>query len=51
MKTINYMLSSQRCMDEGWTIRPPSPVLEEEPNMDIFEPVLPEDGESKVLKS
>ncbi|KAI0210920.1 Glutamate-rich protein 6 [Lamellibrachia satsuma] len=47
MRTINYMLSSQRCMDEGWTIRPPSPVLEEEPNCNIFEPVLPAEGEGK----
>ena len=51
MRTINYMLSSQRCMDEGWTIRPPSPVLEDEPNSDIFEPVLLAEGEGKVLES
>ena len=48
MRTINYMLSSQRCMDEGWTIRPPSPVLDVEPNVDIFEPLLPTDGDGKV---
>ncbi|XP_041482634.1 uncharacterized protein LOC121429592 isoform X2 [Lytechinus variegatus] len=25
MKTINYSLSSQKCLDEGWTMRPPTP--------------------------
>ncbi|KAL5004375.1 hypothetical protein ScPMuIL_017831 [Solemya velum] len=41
MKTINYSLSSNRCLDEGWTIRPPSPLQEEE-IQDVFEaePVL-----------
>ncbi|XP_030837443.1 uncharacterized protein LOC764814 isoform X2 [Strongylocentrotus purpuratus] len=29
MKTINYSLSSQKCLDEGWTKRPPTP---EEPD-------------------
>ncbi|XP_021346721.1 glutamate-rich protein 6-like isoform X1 [Mizuhopecten yessoensis] len=37
MKTINYMLSSQRCLEEGWTIRAPSPLLPEE-HEDIFVP-------------
>jgi len=35
-------------MDEGWTIRPPSPVLEEQPTADIFEPVPPDQGNVKV---
>ncbi|XP_067945055.1 uncharacterized protein [Watersipora subatra] len=30
MKTINFQLSSQRCIDEGYVIRPPSPLLDEE---------------------
>lgn len=30
MKTINFQLSSQKCIDEGYVIRPPSPTLDEE---------------------
>ncbi|XP_013412599.1 glutamate-rich protein 6-like [Lingula anatina] len=36
MKTINYQLSSQRCLDEGWTVRPPSPLWEEAKDPDVF---------------
>ena len=25
MKTITYSLASTKCMEEGWTVRPPSP--------------------------
>ncbi|XP_078612357.1 glutamate-rich protein 6-like isoform X2 [Branchiostoma floridae x Branchiostoma japonicum] len=38
MKTINYQLSSQKCMDEGWTIRPSSPMEELPPPEEIFCP-------------
>ncbi|XP_067668603.1 glutamate-rich protein 6-like isoform X2 [Haliotis asinina] len=38
MKTINYQLSSQRCLEEGWTLRPPSPLNNEEEDIDIFIP-------------
>ena len=43
MKTINYCLSSQKCLEEGWTIRPPSPLMEGEQEAEVFEPqpVLP----------
>lgn len=27
MKTITYSLASTKCMEEGWTVRPPSPSL------------------------
>ena len=27
MKTIAYSLASVKCMEEGWTVRPPSPLL------------------------
>ena len=27
MKTITYSLASTKCMEEGWTLRPPSPSL------------------------
>lgn len=37
MKTINYQLSSQKCLEEGWTIRAPSPMMEDEGD-DVFEP-------------
>lgn len=30
MKTINYQLSSQKCLEEGWTVRPPSPLTADE---------------------
>ncbi|XP_064638839.1 uncharacterized protein LOC135494629 isoform X2 [Lineus longissimus] len=41
MKTINYQLSSQRCLEEGWTVRIPSPLMEDdnEPNVFIAEPL------------
>ncbi|XP_046378664.1 glutamate-rich protein 6-like isoform X3 [Haliotis rufescens] len=38
MKTINYQLSSQRCLEEGWTLRPPSPLNKEDEDIDIFMP-------------
>ncbi|KAK3583694.1 hypothetical protein CHS0354_021444 [Potamilus streckersoni] len=37
MKTINYQLSSVKCMEEGWTLRPPSP-HEDELGDDVFTP-------------
>ncbi|XP_077987366.1 uncharacterized protein LOC144441971 isoform X3 [Glandiceps talaboti] len=37
MKTINYAYSSQKCRDEGWTLRPPSPLFEEAPSPEVFE--------------
>ena len=37
MKTINYQLSSQKCLEEGWTVRAPSPMLEDEGD-DVFVP-------------
>ena len=37
MKTINYQLSSQKCLEEGWTLRAPSPMLEELGD-NVFEP-------------
>jgi len=37
MKTINFQLSSQKCLDEGWTVRPASPVQPETPAPDAFE--------------
>ena len=30
MKTINFQLSSQKCIDEGYVIRPPSPLIDQE---------------------
>ncbi|XP_070539413.1 uncharacterized protein [Ptychodera flava] len=38
MKTINYAYSSQKCRDEGWTLRPPSPLFEEIAAPEVFEP-------------
>ncbi|XP_078312390.1 glutamate-rich protein 6-like isoform X10 [Crassostrea virginica] len=37
MKTINYQLSSQKCLEEGWTVRPPSPLTQAEED-DAFVP-------------
>lgn len=37
MKTINFQLSSQKCIDEGYVIRPPSPLLDEESVANPFE--------------
>lgn len=37
MKTINYQLSSQKCLEEGWTVRPPSPLTADEGD-DAFVP-------------
>ena len=49
MKTINYQLSSQKCLEEGWTIRPPSPLMDDTPG-EIFEPepILPPWAESEA---
>ncbi|XP_060599199.1 uncharacterized protein LOC132752830 isoform X1 [Ruditapes philippinarum] len=43
MKTINYQLSSQKCLEEGWTLRAPSPLMEDAGD-DVFtpEPLHPE---------
>nr|KAI8751782.1 glutamate-rich protein 6 [Biomphalaria glabrata] len=38
MKTINYQLSSQRCLEEGWTLRVPSPLNLDDPDTEIFVP-------------
>jgi hypothetical protein len=38
MKTVNYMLSSQKCLEEGWTIRPPTPINAEDEEPEVFEP-------------
>lgn len=38
MKTINYQLSSQKCLEEGWTVRPPSPVEDMGDDIEVFEP-------------
>ncbi|KAL8614577.1 hypothetical protein ACOMHN_060043 [Nucella lapillus] len=38
MKTINYQLSSQRCLEEGWTLRPPSPLEVDEAEAEVFMP-------------
>lgn len=37
MKTINYQLSSQKCLEEGWTLRAPSPLLDDIGD-NVFEP-------------
>ena len=37
MKTINFQLSSQKCIDEGYVVRPPSPLLDEEDVANPFE--------------
>ncbi|WAR28563.1 hypothetical protein MAR_014267 [Mya arenaria] len=37
MKTINYQLSSQKCLDEGWTVRAPSPLFDDLGD-DVFTP-------------
>ncbi|XP_071508726.1 uncharacterized protein [Diadema antillarum] len=44
MKTINYSLASQKCLDEGWTVRPPSPEEEDGNNKLVFvpEPTTPQ---------
>ncbi|KAK3094856.1 hypothetical protein FSP39_007133 [Pinctada imbricata] len=47
MKTINYQLSSQKCLEEGWTIRPPSPLFPEEED-DTF---IPEPINMELLRS
>ncbi|XP_071798226.1 uncharacterized protein [Asterias amurensis] len=38
MKTINYQLSSQKCLDEGWTIRPATPDNDDGGSPQVFEP-------------
>nr|CAB3243492.1 glutamate-rich protein 6-like [Phallusia mammillata] len=36
LKTVNYSLSSEKCMDEGWTIRPMTPPTPPEPAKEFF---------------
>nr|XP_039250253.1 glutamate-rich protein 6-like [Styela clava] len=36
LKTVNYSLSSEKCMEEGWTIRPVTPPTPGEEGSDIF---------------
>lgn len=37
MKTITYSLASTKCMDEGWTVRPLTPEVDDNANiMDPF---------------
>lgn len=38
MKTITYSLASTKCMEEGWTVRPPSPSLSD--NEQIQDPFV-----------
>ena len=49
MKTINFQLSSQKCLEEGWTLRPPSPMLDGDNDNEVFEPqpILPPGSESQ----
>ena len=55
MKTIQYQLSSHKCLEEGWTLRPPSPLFEGSEGTEMYEPdpVLPSwaDAGSKVSKT
>lgn len=37
MKTINFQLSSQKCIDEGYVVRPPSPSFEDDEFAQPFE--------------
>lgn len=43
MKTINYQLSSQRCLEQGWTLRAPSPMVADDAESEMFvlEPLHP----------
>lgn len=36
LKTVNYSLSSEKCMEEGWTIRPVTPPTPTEEATEIF---------------
>ncbi|CAK8690701.1 unnamed protein product [Clavelina lepadiformis] len=36
LKTVNYALSSEKCMEEGWTIRPVTPPSPVEPAKEFF---------------
>ncbi|XP_033124651.1 glutamate-rich protein 6-like isoform X2 [Anneissia japonica] len=38
MKTINYSLSSQKYIDDGWTLRPSTPSDDELKTPDVYEP-------------
>ncbi|ESP04841.1 hypothetical protein LOTGIDRAFT_229951 [Lottia gigantea] len=38
MKTINYQLSSQKCLEEGWTKRAPTPQEDDGDMIDVFIP-------------
>lgn len=53
MKTINYQLSSQKCLEEGWTLRAPSPLADEDGD-DVFipealNPAMLADGKVKLI--
>ena len=37
MKTINYQLSSMRCLEVGWTLRAPSPMTEQYEEVQTYE--------------
>ncbi|XP_074657669.1 glutamate-rich protein 6-like isoform X2 [Tubulanus polymorphus] len=52
MKTINYQLSSQKCLEEGWTVRPPSPLGDQDKLADVFEaePLTSEFGDEDDLE-
>lgn len=55
VKTIKYQLSSQMCLNEGWTVRPPSPVLHDD-DVDVFvpepfDPAMVAEGKVKFVRS
>ncbi|KAK6194612.1 hypothetical protein SNE40_000216 [Patella caerulea] len=50
MKTINYQLSSQKCFEEGWTVLAPSPTLDEEDMMDVFEIITKKSGKRELTQ-
>ncbi|ELU05520.1 hypothetical protein CAPTEDRAFT_229051, partial [Capitella teleta] len=53
MKTINYQLSSQKCLEDGWTVRPPSPLFDPLVGCEVFEPepLLPPWAESSAKQT
>ncbi|CAD5122809.1 DgyrCDS11215 [Dimorphilus gyrociliatus] len=38
--TINYQLSSEKCFERGWTLKPPSPILANDDEDDVWQPEL-----------
>lgn len=48
MRTINYQLSSQKCLEEGWTVLPPSLLNDDENDLEIF---IPEPLHPSVIAS